>query len=58
MTEQLSQRDREALMRLLLDILNQDAERLPRRLRALGVRFPHSRRSWPTGWPSPCSGTR
>ena len=59
MTEQLSQRDREALMRLLLDILNQDAERLPRRLRALGVRFPHSRRrSWPTGWPSPCSATR
>ena len=43
MTEQLSQRDREALMRLLLDILNQDAERLPRRLRALGVRFPHSK---------------
>ena len=30
-------------MRLLLDILNQDAERLPRRLRALGVRFPHLR---------------
>jgi ubiquinone biosynthesis protein len=43
MTEQLSQRDREALMRLLLDILNQDAERLPRRLRALGVRFPHAK---------------
>jgi ubiquinone biosynthesis protein len=43
MTEQLSQRDREALMRLLLDILNQDAERLPRRLRALGVRFPRAK---------------
>jgi ubiquinone biosynthesis protein len=43
MTEQLSQRDREALMRLLLDILNQDTERLPRRLRALGVRFPRAK---------------
>ena len=41
MTEQLTQRDREAAVRLLLDILNQDAERLPRRLRALGVRYPH-----------------
>lgn len=40
MTEQLTQRDREAAVRLLLDILNQDAERLPRRLRALGVRYP------------------
>ena len=40
MTEQLSQRDREAATRLLLDILNQDAERLARRLRALGVRYP------------------
>jgi ubiquinone biosynthesis protein len=43
MTEQLSQRDREALVRLLIDIINQDAERLPRRLRALGVRFPRAR---------------
>jgi ubiquinone biosynthesis protein len=43
MTEQLTVRDREALMRLLLDILNQEAERLPRRLRALGVRFPRGR---------------
>jgi ubiquinone biosynthesis protein len=42
MTEQLSQRDREALVRLLIDIINQDAERLPRRLRALGVRFPRA----------------
>jgi ubiquinone biosynthesis protein len=40
MTEQLTPRDREAAVRLLLDILNQDAERLPRRLRALGVRYP------------------
>ena len=59
MTEQLSQRDREALVRLLIDIIDQDAERLPRRLRALGVRFPRPRRrSWPTGWPSSCSATR
>jgi ubiquinone biosynthesis protein len=42
MTEQLTQRDREAAVRLLLDILNQDAERLPRRLRALGVRYPRN----------------
>lgn len=40
MTEQLSQRDREAAVRLLLDILNGNAERLPRRLRALGIRYP------------------
>jgi ubiquinone biosynthesis protein len=40
MTEQLTPRDREAAVRLLVDILNQDAERLPRRLRALGVRYP------------------
>jgi ubiquinone biosynthesis protein len=40
MTEQLTPRDREAAVRLLLDILNQEAERLPRRLRALGVRYP------------------
>ena len=43
MTEQLTQRDREALVRLLIDIINQDAERLPRRLRALGVRFPRAK---------------
>jgi len=40
MTEQLSTRDREAAVRLLLDILNGDADRLPRRLRALGIRYP------------------
>ncbi len=42
MTEQLAPRDREAAVRLLMDIVNQDAERLPRRLRALGVRFPRA----------------
>jgi ubiquinone biosynthesis protein len=30
------------MVRLLLDILNQDSERLPRRLRALGVRYPRN----------------
>ena len=40
MTEQLSERDREAAVRLLLDIVNRDAERLPRRLRALGDPLP------------------
>jgi len=40
MTEQLSPRDREAAVRLLLDILDQNADSLPRRLRALGVRYP------------------
>lgn len=43
LSEQLTPRDREALMRLVLDVLNQDAERLPRRLRALGVRFPRNK---------------
>jgi ubiquinone biosynthesis protein len=42
MSQQLSTRDREAAVRLLLDILDQDAERLPRRLRALGVRYPRN----------------
>jgi ubiquinone biosynthesis protein len=42
MSGQLSTRDREAAVRLLLDIIDQDAERLPRRLRALGVRYPRS----------------
>lgn len=40
MTEQLTERDREAAVRLLLDILNGNAERMPRDLRALGVRYP------------------
>ncbi len=42
MTEQLTQRDREAAVRLLLDILDGNAERLPRRLRALGIRYPRA----------------
>lgn len=42
MTEQLTPRDREAAVRLLIDILNGDSERLPRRLRALGVRYPRA----------------
>jgi len=42
MTEQLSPRDREAAVRLLQDVVNQDVERLPRRLRSLGVRFPRA----------------
>mgnify|MGYP001819672670 CR=1 FL=1 len=40
MVEQLSRRDRENAVRLLMDITNGDSERLPRRLRALGVRYP------------------
>jgi ubiquinone biosynthesis protein len=40
MTEQLSTRDREVAVRLLLDILDQNPERVARRLRALGVRYP------------------
>jgi ubiquinone biosynthesis protein len=39
---QLSPRDREAAVRLLLDVLELDAEALPRRLRALGVRYPRA----------------
>jgi len=42
MTEQLTPRDREAAVRLLMDILDQNAERLPRRLRALGIRYPRA----------------
>ncbi len=37
---QLSESDRAAAVRLFLDIVNQDFERLPRRLRELGVRYP------------------
>jgi ubiquinone biosynthesis protein len=39
---QLSTRDREAAVRLLLDVLELNAEALPRRLRALGVRYPRA----------------
>lgn len=42
MTAQLSRRDREAMVRLLLDVLGGDADRLPRRLRALGMRYPRA----------------
>ncbi|WP_217920953.1 ABC1 kinase family protein [Miltoncostaea oceani] len=42
MTEQLTPRDRQAAVRLLMDILDQNAERLPRRLRALGIRYPRA----------------
>ncbi|HMM49054.1 MAG TPA: AarF/UbiB family protein [Miltoncostaeaceae bacterium] len=40
MTERLSQRDREGLVRLLLDVLESESESLPRRLRAMGMRYP------------------
>lgn len=42
MTGALSERDRESAIRLLMDITSQDADRIPRHLRALGVRFPRS----------------
>lgn len=38
--ETLSRRDRENAVGLLMDILDGNVERLPRRLRALGVRYP------------------
>jgi ubiquinone biosynthesis protein len=37
---QLTTRDRTAAVRLFLDIVNQDFDRVPRRLRELGVRYP------------------
>ena len=37
---QLTARDRTTAVRLFLDIVNEDFERLPRRLRELGVRYP------------------
>ncbi len=40
---QLTARDREAAVRLLVDVLDNNAEALPRRLRALGVRYPRTR---------------
>jgi len=40
MVGQLSQRDREAAVRLLIDVLDLNADALPRRLRDLGVRYP------------------
>ncbi len=38
--ERLSRRDRENAIGLLMDILDGNVERLPRRLRALGVKYP------------------
>lgn len=40
MTEQLTPRDRDAAVHLLMDIVNGDSEQIPRRLRALGIRYP------------------
>src|SRR5262249_28942957 len=40
---QLSSRDRQAAVRLFLDILRQAFDRRPRRLRELGVRYPRDR---------------
>jgi ubiquinone biosynthesis protein len=40
---QLTPRDRQAAVRLLLDVVDGDADRLPRRLRDMGVRFPRER---------------
>jgi ubiquinone biosynthesis protein len=40
MVEQLTRRDRENAVRLLMDILAGESDRLPRRLRALGVHYP------------------
>jgi len=39
----LSQRDREAAVGLLIDVLDLNAEALPRRLRELGLRYPRQR---------------
>ena len=39
----LSQRDREAAVRLLIDVLDLNADGLPRRLRDLGLRYPRHR---------------
>ena len=43
MVGQLSQRDREAAVGLLVDVLDLNAEALPRRLRELGLRYPRQR---------------
>jgi ubiquinone biosynthesis protein len=40
MVGQLTPRDRQAAVRLFLDIVDQEVDRLPRRLRELGVRYP------------------
>jgi ubiquinone biosynthesis protein len=43
MVGQLSDRDRESAVRLLLDILERDESRIARRLRDLGLRYPRER---------------
>ena len=43
MVGQLSQRDREAAVGLLIDVLDLNADALPRRLRELGLRYPRQR---------------
>ncbi len=43
MVGQLSQRDREAAVRMFIDAVDQNLERLPRRLRELGMRYPRDR---------------
>ncbi len=43
MVGQLSQRDREAMVGLLIDVLDLNADALPRRLRDLGLRYPRHR---------------
>lgn len=43
MVGQLSDRDRESAVRLLMDILDRDEDRIARRLRDLGLRYPRER---------------
>ena len=43
MVGQLSQKDREAMVGLLIDVLDLNADALPRRLRDLGLRYPRHR---------------
>jgi ubiquinone biosynthesis protein len=40
---QLTARDRQTAVRLFLDVVNQDVERMPRRLAEMGVRYPRER---------------
>lgn len=43
MVGQLTPRDREAAVRLLVDVVDMNGEALPRRLRALGIRYPRQK---------------
>jgi ubiquinone biosynthesis protein len=43
MVSQLSDRDRESAVRLLVDLLDRDEDRIARRLRELGLRYPKDR---------------